>query len=104
MDAEWTSKRDLLLGKETCYRGKRPTTEENRHTVGERRPITGEKRPTTGQHPPGAFMSSDLAGHMAILGILWISDSLTRRTFGTFDFPVSFMPPSSRIPQSSWLR
>ena len=41
-------------------------------------------------------MSSDLAGHMAILGISRISDSLTRRTFGTFDLPVSPKPPSSR--------
>jgi hypothetical protein len=41
-------------------------------------------------------MSSDLVCHMAILGILLISDSRTRWTFGTFDFQVSSMPPSSQ--------
>jgi hypothetical protein len=34
-------------------------------------------------------MSSDLAGHMTILVVSRILDSLTRRTFGTLDLPVS---------------
>jgi hypothetical protein len=37
---------------------------------------------------------------MAILGISRVLDSLTRRTFGTLDLPVSPMPPSSRSPRS----
>jgi hypothetical protein len=40
------------------------------------------------------MLSSDVVGHMAILGISRISDFLTRRTVGTLVLLVSLMPPS----------
>jgi hypothetical protein len=45
-------------------------------------------------------MPPDFACHMEVLGILRISDSRTRQTFGTFDFSVSSLPPSSRKSRS----